>query len=222
MKRSIDKLRGLLLGASVAALALSAVPGAGTLVAQETDETAQIAKGAAVYGNMCGRCHNPRSPLERDDRDWVTIITHMRVRGNLTGGQVRSVLAFLQATNSDPSRSSPIVSRPEGTARHLEATDDPISTDLTLISEGEVLLTQRACVGCHLVGGGGGNIGPSLNGITGRRDVRFLRQKLIDPTIDNTSSMMPNLGLTADEIEAILAFLATLGEEAEATGSPGR
>jgi mono/diheme cytochrome c family protein len=62
----------------------------------------RVAEGAAVYGSMCGRCHNVRSPLERTDREWVVIIAHMRVRANLTGGQVRDVLAFLQATNGQP------------------------------------------------------------------------------------------------------------------------
>lgn len=219
MNRAIHRIRRALLGAALVTLVQSALTGAGTLVAQGAEQS-QIAKGAAVYGNMCGRCHNPRSPLERDDRDWITIINHMRIRGNLTGGQVRSVLAFLQATNGDPSRPSPIVSTPEATARHVEPTGDAISTDPALVSQGEVLLTQKACLGCHVVGTAGGNLGPSLNGVTDRRDARFVRQKLIDPTVGNATSMMPNLGLTAEEIEAILAFLATLGEDDRTAGSP--
>jgi mono/diheme cytochrome c family protein len=184
-------------------------------MAQDTGQSSQVAKGAAVYGNMCGRCHNPRSPLERDDRDWVAIINHMRIRGNLTGGQVRSVLAFLQATNSDPSQPSPAAVGGEATARHVEVTDAPIATDPELIAAGERLTTEKACIGCHIIGSGGGNVGPSMNGITDRREPRFLRQKLVDPTFDNTTSMMPNFGLTADEIEAILAYLVTLGGNEE-------
>ncbi len=72
---------------------------------QQVDPT-RVAAGAAVYGSMCGRCHNARSPLERTDREWVVIIAHMRVRGNLTGPQVRDVLAFLQATNGQPAGSA--------------------------------------------------------------------------------------------------------------------
>ena len=52
-------------------------------------EASAVSEGARVYGEMCGSCHNARSPLERNDRDWVTIINHMRVRGNLTGREVR-------------------------------------------------------------------------------------------------------------------------------------
>lgn len=192
-----------------------------TMEAQDPQQN-QVARGAAVYGNMCGRCHNPRSPLERDDRDWVTIINHMRVRGNLTGDQVRAVLAFLQATNSNPNQRSPIAAAGlAGDARHIAATDAPISTDPRLVSAGRLLMTQKACIGCHVFQGTGGNVGPGLDDITRRKDVRFLREKLIDPTSDNATSMMPNFGLTSEEIEAILAFLATLEQGEDEPGGGG-
>jgi mono/diheme cytochrome c family protein len=70
--------------------------------AQEVDPML-VAEGAAMYGATCARCHYARSPLERSDRQWVVIMTHMRVRANLTGGQARKVLAFLMATNGQPS-----------------------------------------------------------------------------------------------------------------------
>lgn len=80
--------------------------GIGPLVAN--DAAAQqvdpmlVAEGAAVYGANCGRCHNARSALERTDRQWAVIITHMRVRANLAGQEARKVLAFLMATNGQP------------------------------------------------------------------------------------------------------------------------
>jgi len=58
-----------------------------------------IALGAQVYSDTCGRCHNARSASERTDREWVTIVAHMRARANLSRTQAASVLAFLQATN---------------------------------------------------------------------------------------------------------------------------
>lgn len=206
MNMGIKRIPLALLGTVM--VGLTAGPaGAAHLTAQSGGEMSQVARGASVYGNMCGRCHNPRSPLERDDRDWVTIINHMRTRGNLTGGQVRTVLAFLQAMNTNPAGEP-------GTAgpRSADASTDPISVDAALIAAGETLITAKACIGCHLVRGGGGNIGPTLDGVTGRRDPVYLRRKLIDPTFDNAISMMPNLGLTEREIESILAYLATLGE----------
>jgi mono/diheme cytochrome c family protein len=176
--------------------------------AQQTQEFA-VAAGARVYGDVCGRCHNPRSPLERDDRDWVTIANHMRVRGNLTGGQVRGVLAFLQATNSDPGRQVPLTqAAPAVAAPALR--EGEISTDPGTIGAGRNLVQQRACLGCHVIENAGGQVGPTLNGTVGRRGAQYLRQKLADPTFDKATSMMPNFGLTAEEIEAILAYLNTL------------
>lgn len=170
-----------------------------------------VAEGARVYGNMCGRCHNPRSPLERTDREWVAIANHMRVRGNLTGGQVRAVLAFLQATNTDPRERAPLTG-PQGPSRAAAPTASwaPPSTDPQVIARGQQLANQNACLGCHVMGGAGGPVGPTLNGVVPRRGPQFVRRKLADPTSDNATSMMPNFGFTADEIEALLAYLARL------------
>lgn len=193
---------------ALAALTLLLPPAA--IRAQEADGPSAVAQGAAVYGNMCGRCHNPRSPLERSDRHWVAIINHMRIRGNLTGGQVRNVLAFLQATNSDPGRPTAIVSTSDESVRHTGVVEPDAPIRFELADRGLEIVEARACLGCHVVGRRGGNVGPALNDITDRRDPAFIRRKLADPTFDNPTSMMPNFGLSQDEIEAVLAYLATL------------
>jgi mono/diheme cytochrome c family protein len=189
---------------------LLAAPQAGA-----AQESAAVAEGARVYGTTCGRCHNPRSPLERSDRDWVTIINHMRVRANMTGDQVRNVLAFLQATNADPRETTILPSAgPAPTPGAAEPlAEAAVSTDPAVVARGELLVRQRACLGCHVVGNEGGQVGPSLNGVVRRRGADFVRKKLQNPTFDKQTSMMPNFGLTAEEIEAILAFLATLNGE---------
>jgi len=174
------------------------------LAAAQRSDSVSVAQGARDYSRICSRCHNPRSPLERSDRDWVTILQHMRVRGNLTGGQARSVLAFLQATNGNPR--VPLAN----TAQRPETGTQPIASDTTTVAQGERLVAEKACVGCHVVGGGGGTLGPSLNGVVARRGPDFVRHKLADPAFNNATSMMPNFGLTAEQIEAILAYLHTL------------
>lgn len=192
------------------AMTLAAVGAPRTGAAQQAPGTA-VAEGARVYGATCGRCHNPRSPLERSDREWVVIVNHMRVRGNLTGGQARQVLAFLQATNSDPGQRIPLSEASNRGTRAQGANDRPPSTDPGVLASGRTLTTEKACLGCHVVAGSGGQVGPALDGVVKRRGPAYLRQKLADPTFDNATSMMPNLGLSDEEIEAILAYLATLG-----------
>ena len=61
------------------------------------------------------------------------------------------------------------------------------------------------------VGNVGGTVGPSLNDVVGRQGGRFVRQKLMDPTFNSRNSMMPNFGLSDQQIEALVAYLATMG-----------
>lgn len=191
--RTLGTVRWMLL----AYLTMLVLPRVGT-----AQESGSVSEGARVYGNVCGNCHNARSPLERSDRDWVTIVTHMRVRANMTGKQVRDVLAFLQATNNDPSES---VALAEETAVPGQPTEvlDPVL-------RGKELVDSKACLGCHVVGDAGGNIGPSLNDVVSRRGEGYVREKLANPTFDNESSMMPNFGLSEEQTTWITAYLATL------------
>ena len=61
------------------------------VVGQET-----IAKGAQLWSDNCARCHNPRPPTEFNDKNWQTLIQHMRIRGGLTGEEAREILAFIE------------------------------------------------------------------------------------------------------------------------------
>lgn len=192
---AIPNARGLILGLA-AALAFLPFPSAAQI-------TEVAAEGARYYGNVCGRCHNPRSPLERSDQEWVIIVNHMRVRANLTASQARSVLAFLQAMNEVPVVTEPILSV-------LPLEGRPPSRDAQVIERGRLLLAANACIGCHLVAGAGGQIGPTLDGAVNRRGADFVRRKLANPLFNNATSMMPVFGLSADEIEALTAYLATL------------
>ena len=55
--------------------------------------------GARAWAQNCMRCHNIRDPQERSDREWETIVHHMRVRANLTAEEHRLILEFLKAAN---------------------------------------------------------------------------------------------------------------------------
>lgn len=195
-------------GSSTATLLVALLVGAVGAWEAEAQEVNSISEGARVYGDMCGSCHNARSPLERNDRDWGTIINHMRVRGNLTGAEVKSVRAFLQATNHDPRRivalpSAPFI--PDGAG--MDESD--------AIRFGKRLVAERACLGCHVIGTEGGNVGPNLNGAVQAKGEEYVLAKLADPTFDRETSMMPNFGLSDDEIRWIVAYLHSLNGRAD-------
>lgn len=59
----------------------------------------QFARGAKTWADNCSRCHNMRDPKELRDDQWRSVVSHMRVRGNLTGAEARDVLVFLQGSN---------------------------------------------------------------------------------------------------------------------------
>jgi mono/diheme cytochrome c family protein len=187
----------------------------GALVAAPTGTAAQegqgdLARGAEAYGATCGRCHNPRSPVERSDRDWVVIINHMRARGaGISGQKVRDILAFLQASNhvEEALVAAGTVAQP---AAAMPSGPVSISEDPADISAGQALTSAKGCIGCHKVAGAGGQIGPDLDGIVAAKGAEFVAQKLANPAFNNPGTLMPNFGLTEDEIRSLVAYLATV------------
>ena len=97
----------IVVGCALAALALSEP----SIIAEETaageakEETPspEISQpkldGAKVFGWYCGACHSERYPKERTDAEWEMIVSHMRVRSNLTGEQAEAVLHYMQENN---------------------------------------------------------------------------------------------------------------------------
>lgn len=70
-----------------------------TMQEAKAQDPSLIGKGATLWANNCTRCHNARSPMERNDRGWVTVVQHMRARANLTKSEARAITAYLQAVN---------------------------------------------------------------------------------------------------------------------------
>ena len=170
---------------SAVALVLAASP----VLAGEA--TPDLARGAKLYNDNCGRCHNPRSPSEYSDREWPLIVTHMRVIGGLPGDQARSIEAFLRATNNPPA--------PERTAVKESGGSEAL--------DGQQLVERLGCRGCHVVGGAGGGIGPDLDTVFARRSEEYVREQIRHPKVHNPESVMPELGLSDAQIDAILSTL---------------
>ncbi len=54
---------------------------------------------AKLWAQNCTRCHNQRPAKSFSDAQWDTIVHHMRVRGNITGGDARLIAEFLKGAN---------------------------------------------------------------------------------------------------------------------------
>ncbi len=89
--------------------------------------------------------------------------------------------------------------------RVQEVVQDPAST-------GRALFLAKGCATCHRHDGAGEHtgavaMGPDLTHY--QPDAAFVRRWLRDPQSVRPRTMMPNLELSEDEIEALLAFLAS-------------
>jgi len=79
------------------------------------------------------------------------------------------------------------------------------------VERGRVLFRNKGCVTCHVndrVEGEGGVLGfeaPNLTNYT--NDPAFLQRWLADPPAVRPGTQMPNLRLSATEIEDLIAFL---------------
>jgi cytochrome c2 len=89
---------------------------------------------------------------------------------------------------------------------------------LTLASRGEQAFTRLGCGGCHFSGGG-----PNLTHVVRRHDEKLLRQFIQNPgavyrarnnqPLNPGYMYMPNMNATAEDAEAIVAYLKNLDKQ---------
>jgi len=53
--------------------------------------------GSQQWEEVCGRCHNFRSPSSYDAAGWDVAMRHMRLRANLTAEEVKAITEFLKS-----------------------------------------------------------------------------------------------------------------------------
>ena len=121
---------------------------------------------------------------------------HMREKSHMTGAETYYVEAFLSAT---------LTSEKVG---DVEAQ----TNGLTTLGRGQTLVNDFGCMGCHVIGGEGGNLGPALDGVVDKTGRDFVRRKIARPTFDNAASTMPEFPFSANDIESVLLYLENGGE----------
>jgi cytochrome c oxidase subunit 2 len=91
------------------------------------------------------------------------------------------------------------------------------------VAEGQALVAQKGCGGCHIIPAGPGatgTVGPNLAGVASRPAIAGgavpnngpddLKRWILNPPAVKPGTQMPNLGLTDDEATKIVASLETL------------
>ena len=129
-----------------------------TAAAQEAEDVSrgEASRGAALFSRFCQRCHEPRGPEERTDREWVLIMQHMEMRGNMTTERARLVREFLRASSG--------AARSPGRQRSgLAVAPDPTGLNPQMLDEGRAIYRGAGgCAGCHGQDLERGVIAPSL------------------------------------------------------------
>jgi cytochrome c oxidase subunit 2 len=90
----------------------------------------------------------------------------------------------------------------------------------TLAGHGRALFAQSACIGCHTIDGiSAGIIGPNLTHIGSRtsiagsmfpNDAPHLAKWIAQPDKEKPGTLMLNLGLPPDQVDALVAYLQSL------------
>ena len=98
------------------------------------------------------------------------------------------------------------------------ATTPALASDL----DPKELLVNRGCMACHIVPGvkgPGSSMGPTLKGLSKKKRIvagllvnneKNMRRWLKNPKKVKSSTMMPNIGLSDEEIDVLVAFFKTL------------
>ncbi len=81
-----------------------------------------------------------------------------------------------------------------------------------LFGQGNKLIGELGCIGCHIVEGKGGTIGPELTGVGSRRNADWLYNHFKNPQEANPGSVMPKYDLTDAEIKSLVMLMYGLNE----------
>jgi mono/diheme cytochrome c family protein len=159
-------------------------------------EPGDISRGSVDWANNCARCHNMRSANDFRDGEWAPIMTHMRLRGGLSGQQTRDILAFLQSSNNRPVVSSSVLHN--------------ISSPISLSGKA---IYNKTCIACHGANGEG-----AINGVPKLSErlplssdevhLQHIKNGLLSP---GSAMAMPanggNPNLTDEDIAAVLKYI---------------
>jgi mono/diheme cytochrome c family protein len=91
----------------------------------------------------------------------------------------------------------------------------PAGEESREVQMGREVYQEINCAYCHTIDGTGGNLGPDLSGVGGQLGTDEIRVYLQNPNRMVPESLHPNLLFTEEEMDALVAYLITLGATIE-------
>ena len=136
-----------------------------------------LARGKKLYEGFCSLCHGqtgtggkgpslaqPKLPRAPNDERLIEVI-----QAGIAGTEMPG---FWQLTDNEAKQLALYV-RSLGRIEQEKVPGDP--------AHGRTLFASKGCGSCHIVNGGGGNLGPELTEIGTRRSAAYLREAIVDP-----------------------------------------
>jgi mono/diheme cytochrome c family protein len=139
------------------------------------------------------------------------------MRRQLADDQIWALVAYLQSLGGEVTVTAADIQPAAGSAQRGAAAPTGAGA-MTATTDPVQLFTEKGCVGCHVLGGTGGQVGPPLDAIGRTRDAAYIRRAILQPNADTAKgfekfagAMPPTYGqqLTAAQLEALVAHLAS-------------
>jgi cytochrome c oxidase subunit 2 len=187
-----------------------------------TDMHIPIGRPIAVDIETADVIHSFWFPAMGGKRDAIpTHVNHMFFTAESTGtypGQCAELCGVSHANMRMTLISSPPDEFEAWVAAQKQGPVAPDSSSLA--GQGKALFMQSACIACHTVNGlTAGVIGPNLTHVASRGSIaggiyentpENLKAWLSNPPGRKPGSLMPNLGLTQDQVTQLVAYLTSL------------
>ena len=171
----------------------------------------ELAGVAYFRQEQCGTCHNIEAgttaksgpnllnTARRHDADWM--MAHFKNPAAATPGSTMAPVNLTDAQLKDVQ------------ALMLKLTPDNaevVDTAPDFAVQGALLYEKNSCGACHAVNGIGGKIGPSLNGLSQRRNEAWVIQHFVDPQKMSPKTPMPPYKFGQPDMGNMVNYLFTL------------
>jgi ubiquinol-cytochrome c reductase cytochrome b subunit len=162
----------------------------------------------------CSTCHNvtggtPKTgpnllnTSKRHDSDWL--MKHFMDPAAATKGSVMKPVNLSDAELKDLVALMMKLTPDNG---------DVVETSPDFAIAGALIFQKSSCAACHSVNGVGGKIGPSLNGLSQRRNEAWVIQHFQEPQKMSKGTSMPPYKFNSTDMQNIVSYLFTLPDKA--------